>query len=92
MILFTLGMLTVIAVALITLFTISTIKVYKLQKQIQLMNDDYYRMQEQLQRRIDSSLDNIYGTIHNDRKEMFDMNEKVCIRLEQLEQKTKKKK
>jgi len=92
MIPFILGVLSIIATALITLFTISTIKVYKLQKEFERMNRDYHDLYNDFISRLDNTARNIYDSMSRDRDYASSMNDKIHSRLEQLEQKTKKKK
>lgn len=92
MIPFILGVLSIIATALIVLFTISTIKVYKLQKEFERMNRDYHDLYNDFISRLDNTTRNLYDSMSRDRDNIFNMNDKIHSRLEQLEQKTKKKK
>jgi len=67
---FTFGALTLVALALITIFIMATIKVYKLNKQFEQMNRDYYDMHSNTYRQIDSTSQNIYQVMAEDRKEI----------------------
>jgi len=67
---FTFGALTLVALALITIFIMATIKVYKLNKQFEQMNRDYYDMHSNTYRQIDSTSQNIYQVMAEDRREI----------------------
>jgi len=67
---FTFGALTLIALALVTIFIMATIKVYKLNKQFEQMNRDYYDMHSNTYRQIDSTSQNIYQVMAEDRREI----------------------
>ncbi len=67
---FTFGALTLVALALVTIFIMATIKVYKLNKQFEHMNRDYYDMHSNTYRQIDSTSQNIYQVMAEDRREI----------------------
>jgi len=67
---FTFGALTLVALALVTIFIMATIKVYKLNKQFEQMNRDYYDMHSNTYRQIDSTSQNIYQVMAEDRREI----------------------
>jgi hypothetical protein len=67
---FTFGALTLAALALITIFIMATIKVYKLNKQFEQMNRDYYDMHNSTHRQIDSTSQYIHQSMAEDRREI----------------------
>jgi len=66
---FTFGALALAALALITIFIMATIKVYKLNKQFEQMNRDYYDMHNSTHRQIEESNRNAYDVMREDRRE-----------------------
>ena len=66
---FTFGALALAALALVTIFIMATIKVYKLNKQFEQMNRDYYDMHSGIHRQIDSTSQYIHQVISEDRRE-----------------------
>jgi len=74
---FILGIGSVVLTALVTLVIYNTIKVYKMQKELERMNRDYYDMQSSFSRSLDETMRNIYNTISSDRREIFTQLEKL---------------
>ena len=67
---FTFGALALAALVLITIFIMATIKVYKLNKQFEQMNRDYYDMHNNTHRQIDSTSQYIHQSMAEDRREI----------------------
>ena len=67
---FTFGALTLVALALVTIFIMATIKVYKLNKQFEQMNRDYYDMHNTVHRQIDNTSQYIHQAMAEDRREI----------------------
>jgi len=74
---FILGIGSVVLTTLVTLVIYNTIKVYKMQKELERMNRDYYDMQASFSRSLDETMRNIYDTISSDRREIFTQLEKL---------------
>ena len=74
---FILGIGSVVLVTLASLVIYNTIKVYKMQKELERMNRDYYDMQASFSRSLDETMRNIYDTISSDRREIFTQLEKL---------------
>jgi len=74
---FILGIGSVVLTTLVTLVIYNTIKVYKMQKELERMNRDYYDMQSSFSRSLDETMRNIYDTISSDRREIFTQLEKL---------------
>jgi len=67
---FILGIGSVILVTLASLVIYNTIKVYKMQKELERVNRDYYDMQSDFSRSLDETRRNIYDTLSSDRREI----------------------
>ena len=67
---FTFGALALATLALITVFIKTTIKVYKLNKQFEQMNRDYYEMHNSINRQIDNASQYIHQSMAEDRREI----------------------
>jgi hypothetical protein len=74
---FILGVGSVVLTALVTLVIYNTIKVYKMQKELERMNRDYYDMQSSFSRSLDETMRNIWDVMASDRKEIFHQIEKL---------------
>jgi cell division protein FtsL len=74
---FILGIGSVVLVTLASLVIYNTIKVYKMQKELERMNRDYYDMLSSFSRSLDETRNNIYDTISSDRREIFTQLEKL---------------
>jgi len=67
---FTFGALALAALALITVFIMATIKVYKLNKQFEKMNRDYYDTHNNIYRQINDTSQYIHQSMAEDRREI----------------------
>jgi len=67
---FILGIGSVALVTLASLVIYNTIKVYKMQKELERVNRDYYDIQSDFSRSLDGTMKNIYDTMNSDRREI----------------------
>jgi hypothetical protein len=74
---FILGIGSVALVALVSLVIYGTIKVYKMQKEIEQMNRNYWAGNENFHRSLDDIIKNVYDTMSSDRREIFTQLEKL---------------
>ena len=74
---FILGVSSVALVALVSLVIYGTIKVYKMQKEIEQMNRNYWSGNENFHRLFDDTIKNVYDTMSSDRREIFTQLEKL---------------
>jgi cell division protein FtsL len=74
---FILGIGSVVLVTLASLVIYNTIKVYKIQKELEQMNRDYWEAYNSFNRSLDETRRNIYDTLSSDRREIFTQIEKL---------------